>query len=401
MIVPSTRMKSILSSICSTGKLALALMLGCQVVIAAENPPQVDSLRAYIKAHSQAPEDYIVSKFKKYDYVFVGEYHKIKQDQLLIQKLIPILYTAGIYNLGIEFGNHDYQPQIDSLTTAGDYDANKARWVTFKWSTWWGYQEYEDLFRAAWQLNRSLPAGARKFRVVALNYAPDYRKLTQEGGQENWKQVNYRGDQDSYMARMILDEFVHKGEKALIYSGSHHAFTAYHQPDCDFNPLKFYRFETGRMGNLVHDSIPDRVFNIFLHSPWMTIRGENDYESPIMGAIDTVMTAFKNPRFGFDCEGTPFGELRDTMAYYSVGYKDFKLADFCDGYIYQSDFCTLEGGTPDTLFVSEENLQEAIKGIMTWKGQQNYKTVADFSNTFKYYTDPAVLFPGLCAERKK
>jgi hypothetical protein len=401
MIVPSTRMKSILSSICSTGKLALALMLGCQVVIAAENPPQVDSLRAYIKAHSQAPENYIVSKFKKYDYVFVGEYHKIKQDQLLIQKLIPILYTVGIYNLGIEFGNHDYQPLIDSLTTARDYDANKARWVTFKWLTWWGYLEYEDIFRAAWQLNRSLPAGARKFRVVALNYAPDFSRLTQDGGQENRKQVLYRGDQDSYMARMILDEFVHKGEKALIYSGSHHAFTAYHQPDCDFNPLKFYRFETERMGNLVHDSIPDRVFNIFLHSPWMTIRGENDYESPIMGEIDTVMAAFKNPRFGFDCVGTPFGKLHDTLAYYSAGYKDFKLADFCDGYVYQGNFCTLEGGTPDTLFVTEENLQEAIKGIMTWKGQQNYKMVADFSNTFKYYTDPAVLFPGLCVERKK
>jgi hypothetical protein len=53
------------------------------------------------------------------------------------------------------------------------------------------------------------------------------------------------------------------------------------------------------------------------------------------------------------------------------------------------------------LFVTEENLQEAIKGLMTWKGQQNYKTVADFSNTFKYYTDPAVLFPGLYAEREK
>jgi uncharacterized iron-regulated protein len=382
-------------------QLALAALIVCQIALAGDDHPQLDALRTYIRSRAQSPEDYVVGKFKNYDYVFVGEWHKIKEDQLLIQNLIPNLYAAGIYNLGIEFGNHDYQPQIDSVITAAEYDADKVRWVCFKHITWWGYQEYEDIYRAAWRLNRSLPAGARKFRVVALNYAPDFSKLTKEGGEENWKQVWYRGEGDSYMARMIFEELVHKGEKALIYSGSHHAFTSYHQPICDFNPVKFYRYETARMGNIVHDSLPDRVFNIFLHSPWQTIRGGNDYESPMLGIIDTAMAVFANPRFGFDCAGTPFGELHDTMAYYSVGYKDFKLADFCDGYIYQGDFCTLQGGTPDTLFVTEENLQEAIRGIMTWKGQQNYKTVADFKNTFIYYTDPAVLFPGLCAERKK
>jgi len=33
------------------------------------------------------------------------------------------------------------------------------------------------------------------------------------------------GPEDSVMARKILDEFVKKGRKALIYSGMHHAFT--------------------------------------------------------------------------------------------------------------------------------------------------------------------------------
>jgi hypothetical protein len=115
-----------------------------------------------------------------------------------------------------------------------------------------------------------------------------------------------------------------------------------------------------------------------------------------MGIIDNIIMQFPGKRVGFDCAGTPFGELRDSLTYYSFGYEDFKLSDFCDGYIYQGNFCELDGCTPDSLFVTENNLQKAIKGIATWKGQQNYKTVDDFNNTFRYYSSPSWLFHGLC-----
>ncbi len=378
---------------------ACLAIVGSNFTPLAVETPDIVTLKSYLESHWQKPEEYVVSKFKKYDYVFIGEYHKIKQDLLLIQSLIPELYKAGIYHLGIEFGNHDYQNLIDSLVTAEEYDADLARWISFKHITWWGYSEYQDIYRAAWKLNSSLPDSAQKFRVVALNYSPDYSKLTEQGGDENWKEVHYKGDIDSYLAKMIFEEFVSKGVKALIYSGAHHAFTKYHQPVFDADPFKFYRFVTDRMGNQIYDSIPECVFNIFLHSPWQTKFSGESYESPMMGIIDSVMADFESQRVGFDCLGTPLGDIRDTVAYYSVGYDDFELADFCDGYIYMGDFCSLEGSTPDTLFVTEDNLKEAIKGIMTWKGQQNYKTVSDFIETFKYYTLPAVLFPGLCPEK--
>ena len=44
----------------------------------------------------------------------------------------------------------------------------------------WGYKEYEDVYRTAWQLNHSLPPGAQRFRVVNLMYRPNWSALEGE-----------------------------------------------------------------------------------------------------------------------------------------------------------------------------------------------------------------------------
>lgn len=103
----------------------------------------------WVKAHSSAPEEYVISKFRDHDIVFVGELHRVRHDVLFIQDLIPRLYAAGIYNLGIEFGVSEYQDKADALVTADRYDQSTARWLMFQSATYWGYQEYEDLYRAA------------------------------------------------------------------------------------------------------------------------------------------------------------------------------------------------------------------------------------------------------------
>ena len=48
----------------------------------------------------------------------------------------------------------------------------------------WGYQEYIDLYKAAWQLNHGLPAGAPPFRVVGLNVRQYWESLKTEQGPE-------------------------------------------------------------------------------------------------------------------------------------------------------------------------------------------------------------------------
>ena len=165
----------------------------------------------YLTTHWKTPEEYVVEKFSDHDLVFIGEYHRIKHDVELIQNLIPRLYEIGVRNLGIEFGCYEYQDQVDSLITADEYDEDLARWLMFKWSVTWGYQEYMDIYRKAWEMNKSLPKDAPRFRVVNLDYRPNWNLAEEEMTPELWKQIWHKGDRDQHMAQVILKEFVDKG----------------------------------------------------------------------------------------------------------------------------------------------------------------------------------------------
>ncbi len=339
----------------------------------------------YLTTHWKSPEDYVVEKFSDHDLVFIGEYHRIKHDVELIQNLIPRLYEIGVYNLGIEMGCYEYQDKVDSLITADEYDERLARWLMFKWSVTWGYQEYMDIYRKAWEVNKSLPKDAPRFRVVNLDYRPNWNLAKEEMTPELWKQVWHKGDRDQHMAQVIMTEFVDKGQKALIFSGSHHAFTHYYQPIYDYKNKEFIRFNKNRMGNIIYNKMSDRVFHIFLHSPWSTKQSYSELNYPISGIIDMIMKEFNDKRVGFDVKGSPFGKLRDDDTYYSIGYKEFTLSTICDGYIFQKHFSDYEGCTVDTEFITDENFQEAIEYLENPRAR-------------KFFTKPEELINGIAKE---
>lgn len=246
------------------------------------------------------------------------------------------------------------------LITADTYDENLARWLMFQWLYDWGYKDYEDIYRKAWEFNKSLPKGARKFRVVNLGYRPDWTARKEQMTGADWQKVWWQGDPDAHMADVVIKEFVDKSQKALIYSGRHHAFTRYHQPIYDFENKKFLRFNETRMGNLVYNKIQDRAFFISLHAPWASTTRYEDIIRPMHGVIDAVMQTFNNKPVGFDVKGSPFGAIADNTSYYSLGYPNFTLDTFCDGYIFQRRLEDYEGVTVDEAFITKENLQEAI-----------------------------------------
>lgn len=325
---------------------------------------QKKTLVTYLKKHGQSPEDYVISKFSDHDIVLIGEWHRIRHDPLLIQALIPRLYKAGVYNLGSEFANEEDQAAIDDLITSDVYDDTVARRVQFNEFVMWGFQEYEDLYRAAWMLNHSLPKGARRFRIVALSYQVRWDLLTENPTTEQRKLVWHKGDPDVHMGQVILREFVDKGEKALIYSGIHHAFTRYKQPDYDFEKQRLNTLVERRMGQVVYQKIGARAFTIFLHAPWASNKGDNAPPIyPVGGAIDQVMEQLPGRRIGFDLVGTPFGELQDPDSYYALGHENFRLSDFADGYIFQVPIKAYSGCTVDMHFITPENLEQAIAAI--------------------------------------
>jgi len=337
-------------------KLLILFILTFEFLNAQEN--QKDTLVSYLKKHWATPEDYVISKFKDHDYVFIGEYHRIKQDVDLILNLIPQLYKNGIYNLAIEFGDYQYQNLADSLLNLPYFDRKLADLIMFKTFPIWGYKEYIDIYKAAWDLNHSPHSGTAKFRII--NVGCLYNPCTKD---------HFNGyNPDVFMANVILKELVSKKQKALIYSGNHHAFTKYHQPIYDFKKDSLKGFSTTRMGNVIYDSLKERTFNIYLHAGWISSKGfDSPCVLPVNGVIDTVMNYFTDKRVGFDVYNSPFGKLTANDTYYAFGYPNFTLDEYCDGYIYQNAFKNYKPITMEEGFISNDNIND-LKEFLKCQG---------------------------------
>jgi len=353
------------------------------------------TLVEYVQGHGMRPEDYVVSKFRDHDIVFIGEHHLIKHDVEFIQSLIPILYQNGIRDLGIEFGCYELQGQVDALITAETYDADVARRLMFQWGSYWPYVEYLDLYRKAWELNRSLPEGAPKFRIVNLDYRPRWDLLTDDMTEGLWRRVFFKGPRDRQMARVVLDEFVGKNKKALVYAGQHHAFTRFYRPEYDLAWKRLIGVRKQGAGNIVWRKIREKAFNICLHYPWTTTAGPQTYDYPVDGVVDRVMMDFEIKRVGFDVADSPFGRLGDRGAIYAAGRKKFAFGDFCDGYLFLKPFGEWEGCTVDPQSITPENLAEAVVNLPNMKLKRTIKTVAQFLDRMKRYADIRRFYPDL------
>ncbi len=304
------------------------------------------------------PEDYVIQKFKEHDVIFVGEFHRIRHDLEFIQKLIPLLHQNGIYHLSLEFARREDQPLIDSLLNGTMYDEGLGRRLTFLNLVFWGFQEYVDIYKAAWKLNRGLPKDARKFRILGLNDSPDWSYVKTEEDRDKGTVMRkvWKGGGEHLWAKVILDSVVAKGGKILVYSGIHHAFSEYKQPVVVNG--KFIRFDDTRMGNYVFKEIGKRAITICLHAPWPGTEGYGGpFVQPVDGLIDRLMLEIdpKFQRVGFNTKGTPFEKATGKTSVYQHGYENFTLAAFCDGYIFQQPLAAYQGVTPIRDFINEEN----------------------------------------------
>ncbi|MCI1647311.1 MAG: hypothetical protein LKI29_03115 [Bacteroides sp.] len=333
--------------------------------IVAHKMQHVDTslLVRYLKSNWKTPEHYVVDKFKNHDIIFLSEDHGIKHNLVLIHTLIPLLYNAGIYNLGMEFGASEDQKRLDSLITAPQYSEKVAREIMFDYNVGWAIKEYLDVYKAAWKLNRTLPRNKKKFRIINLSYKFNWNSCNSEAfgikTPKTVSQIFYKGGTEEYRAMIVKKMIIDKHEKILILTGGLHAFTRYQQPEYDYYEKHFYHLLNRSFGNLVYKMAPQKVFTILLHYPFES-QDRTALLSPAMGMIDKVMQNFEDKRTGFDLHDTPLGALPDT-SFFSIGHPDFKLGDMADGYIYQKAFKDYEGCTFDTLFFIGKKWTEILK----------------------------------------
>jgi len=311
------------------------------------------ALAADFDRRALPPEEYLLEVFKTHDCVFLGENHRYRHDLEFMGKMIPILYRNGIRSMGFEFALHQDSTLIREVIDNRDFfDQEKANRIVFRLSPYWGYKEYVDLFRSAWEVNRSLPADAERFMIHGIMHEMDYSQMRSRKDEFNedamLKVRKGVDDPERFMADAILTSLVGKNRKAIVYCGVHHAFSG-------------YEGNGDRVGVYVKRALGDRVATVVLHYPWNSKKGASHMTGyPAGGAIDAFVRRHKTKdyAFGIDVAGTAFGGLVDTSSVYATD-SPLKLGDFCDGYIYLKPFGSYENVSIQKDFINDGNFAYA------------------------------------------
>lgn len=373
--------------------ISASIVLICVTTAAAIGQTRlVDSCVSWLARNGKPPAEYVVSKFSAYDVVLLSEDHRIRENLLFVQSLIPALYHGGIFTIGMEFGASEDQARLDSLVTAPVYDEERAREIMFSYNTGWAFREYMDVYRKAWEFNRTLPAGARKFRILNLSYIYNWEGFSGQKNPENMKKVFYRGNTERYRFGIVEREILNRGGKILVLTGDIHAFTRYHYPWFDYLAPEFVRYDSTSFGNLLYAKYPGRVCSIILHQPFSNyINREPGMVSPGSGAVEAIMARLENAPVGFDLPGTPPGRLPDS-SYFSMGYSAFTLAAMYDGYVFLSPIHRLHGCTIDSLFVTDRNFAAAVRNTPDpdWRPRprdlaEYYRQVGEYADVRRWY----------------
>jgi hypothetical protein len=334
----------------------------------AQDREELAALVAYGSSAWRSPADEVLHAFDARDVVLLGEFYKIREHAVLVGKLVPVLRAAGVRNLGIEHALSESQPDIDALLAAPAWDEAKARRIAFTWVVTWGFQEYLDIYRAAWEANRSLAPGEKPFRIVGLGVRQNWEYLKSERDLQNAETLHRilaNGIPDEHMALVIQREFLDRGEKALVYCSLQHAFTRYRSTEYEKNMREKGFAETRRAGNILYDRYGGRIATLALHAPWPDASVQTGLAWPAGGAIDALLLALppEKQAAGWDTAGTPIGALAISSGEYATGHENLTLAGLCDGYVATGPLTSLHAATAIADFVPEDAAEYAMKNF--------------------------------------
>ncbi len=320
-----------------------------------------DAARLAQVRHAASPADYLISKFDTADLVLLGEDHAVKQNLDFVAGLIPKLYAAGVTNLVMEFGAEEDQAALDALVTAPTYDAETAKRLMFHYNVMWSWKEYRALYRAAWGFNRTLPVGSPRFRIVNMSYVYRWNTFTGLRTPATLRRVFWRDMVDAFRANLIEREVLERHQKALVLTGTLHAFTRFAMPETHSDSDGFCLTTSNALGNRLFAAHGARVTNVLLHQSLPSLPGAtNPFEQPGGGEVERVMHLNGDRPVGFDLVGTPMGTIPD-RSIYALCDRDFTLSHLFDGYVFLAPFDALRAATIDPDFVNETNIDEAIR----------------------------------------
>ncbi len=310
-----------------------------------------------------SPESYLADVCGGHQIVFLGDQIGVQQHLRFLAGAFAELADAGVTILAWEFTNSRSQAALDELLTAPEWNERSCcdLFVDLL-GAGFGYQEYAEVLRAAWEHNaaeRKRSSDRRPIRVVALglpSYVEDPQLLDGRSAAELslrnwWLGGHYRDVSAFHAASVLTNEVLRQGERALVYMNVGATTTKLIEwadgvPTASAGNLLWRWMRDGCRRVVFHGVIPDtaatqRVEDLVAQSP--EARGRSDV------------------RFGLDLAESPLGSVAASTVRGTIDGSDtgLRLRDIADGYIYLG---AREDWSPSTLIpdlLTNENFDSA------------------------------------------
>jgi len=350
-------------------------------LLAFHKPRKLDSreLDRYVAAVNDSSSDpfrFVANKFDTHSIVFLGELHRREQDLHFFRDLIGYLYKEKhIRIIGWEFGSAIDQRDADSVVNAATFDRRKAIGILRNNMFDWCYEEYLDIFKEVWKLNREIPNDRYKIRFLQLNnpYVPRKRFSRVD----SIRRQDQKSTFDSFFPSIVENEVIRKGQKILIYCGLHHSLSKFHTPKL------FFLKDHGRGGQYLYEKYPGQVCQIALLMPfptrWALLRGSVTRGSvyPFDGVFNQMYDSLKRP-FAVGSDNPVFANIRDYNSFYEFdSWRGVKLRDFCDGVIVTASFDSIRPVHAIKDWVVDEKELREVKDMMPESDAIQIKTIND------------------------
>ena len=352
------------------------------------SPTQIKTYLQDIDKEDSDPFKFVADKFDNHSVVFLGELHKRKQDLEYFSMLIPYLYHAKKLNIiGWEFGAAEYQKDADSVVTASDFDRKKAITIMRNSMYDWCFEEYLNIFKTIWQLNKSITNPNEKIKFLQLNRPYNPNRLNSSDKKISLEERE-KGNFDNILPGIVEKEVISQNKKILIYCGLHHSLTKFKTPKF------FFLKDKGRAGQILYEKYPGKIFQICLLSPFpprwyiykeLTQSQNYKFVYPFDAVFDQLYDTLKRS-FAINSSDPVFANLKDYNSFYAFDtWSGIKLKNFCDGAIMLASFDKIEPINIIPDWVTTQQELEEVKKIMPEEDAKQIRTIQDFMN----YINPA------------
>ena len=319
-----------------------------------------DRLSQHLNENSDDPNKYIISKFKDYDIVLLGEIHEIKEHCQLVSDLIEPLYKANVHILFSEFIPTRFNERINQITTAKEYDSNAVIEIfRQRPSPLWGFQEYMDIVKAVWKFNQSLADDQPNFKIIGLENDWSEAELLRADRATRFQMIMAR---EKHMTNVVRELGLDKNEKGLVHIGYAHTVQ-----------------QGIRLAAELEKSHPGKVFQVACHHNLGTGKQPSEFTS----FIESTIQKQKRQSIGFDVVNSPFANLVDSR---SIGFKRLgakaTFKDLAQGYVYLKPIDSLSTVTWVEGFITDDTFEDAsfIAKQKRWIGEYPPKAAKELNN---------------------